>query len=75
MAKKPSEIPHPTYEQAIQRLEAIVAELEEGRLDLDSLVDKVREAGELVKYCRDRLRGVSTELDELLGKMEGTTEE
>lgn len=60
-----------TYEQAMQRLETIVAELEEGRLDLDTLVDKVKEAGELVKYCRDRLRGVSSDLDTLLEGMQG----
>ncbi len=72
MAKKsiPAQ-PHLTYEQALQRLEAIVNELEDGRLDLDALVDKVREAGELVRYCRDRLKGVSTELDQLIGGMEG----
>lgn len=75
MAKKPVPAPtHPTYEQALQRLEAIVRELEEGHLDLDALVDKVREAGELVRYCRDRLKGVSTELDELLGSMEDENE-
>lgn len=76
MAKQPTQLTQPpqfaqlTYEQAIHRLETIVAELEEGNLDLDALVDKVREAGELVKYCRDRLKGVSQDLDNLLGKMQ-----
>ena len=45
-----------TYTQAMQRLEAILAQLEEGSSNVDTLAELVREAAELVKFCRAKLR-------------------
>jgi exodeoxyribonuclease VII small subunit len=50
-----------TYTQAMQRLEAILAQLEEGSKSVDELSDLVKEAADLVKLCRIKLR--STESD------------
>lgn len=45
-----------TYAQAMERLEAILSQLEEGTTSVDALTDLVKEAAELVKFCRTKLR-------------------
>lgn len=44
------------YTQAMQRLELIVAQLEEGKKSVDELSDLVKEASELVNQCRKKLK-------------------
>lgn len=61
--------PAPTYSEAMARLQTLVEELESGRLDIDDMLGKVKEAEELVTYCRTRLRSVSGTLEELLDRM------
>jgi exodeoxyribonuclease VII small subunit len=51
-----------TYTQAMQRLEAILAQLEEGSSNVDTLADLVKEAAELVKFCRVKLRKTEDEV-------------
>lgn len=51
-----------TYTQAMQRLEAILAQLEEGSSNVDTLADLVKEAAELVKFCRTKLRKTEDEV-------------
>ncbi|MFC3415299.1 exodeoxyribonuclease VII small subunit [Algoriphagus hitonicola] len=49
------------YTDAMQRLELIVAQLEEGKKSVDELSELVKEASELVNLCREKLK--STEED------------
>lgn len=51
----------PTYNEAIARIEVILRELEEGKKGVDELSALVKEAAELVKYCKVKLK--STEDD------------
>ncbi len=51
-----------TYTQAMQRLEAILAQLEEGSSNVDTLADLVKEAAELIKFCRAKLRKTEDEV-------------
>ena len=51
-----------TYTEAMQRLEAILAHLEEGSSNVDTLADLVKEAAELVKFCRAKLRKTEDEV-------------
>ncbi len=51
-----------TYTEAMQRLEAILAQLEEGSSNVDTLADLVKEAAELVKFCREKLRKTEDEV-------------
>ena len=51
-----------TYTQAMQRLEAILAQLEEGSSNVDTLAELVKEATELVKFCRAKLRKTEDEV-------------
>lgn len=55
-----------TYEQAMKRLEQIVAKTESGEMDIDSLAANLKEAKELVAYCKERLTNVETEVKKCL---------
>jgi len=51
-----------TYTQAMQRLETILAQLEEGTATVDTLSELVKEAADLVKFCRKKLRNTEDEV-------------
>lgn len=51
-----------TYTQALQRLEAILSQLEEGNKSVDELSALVQEAAELVKYCKSKLKTTEEEI-------------
>ena len=51
-----------TYTQAMQRLETILAQLEEGTAKVDTLSELVKEAADLVKFCREKLRNTEDEV-------------
>jgi exodeoxyribonuclease VII small subunit len=51
-----------TYTQAMQRLEIILAQLEEGTATVDTLSELVKEAADLVKFCREKLRNTEDEV-------------
>lgn len=50
------------YTEAMQRLETILAQLEEGNKTVDELSSLVKEASELVKLCRIKLRTTEEEI-------------
>ena len=58
-----------TYTQAMQRLEAILAQLEEGSSNVDTLDELVKEAAELVKFCRAKLRKTEDEVQNAFEEM------
>ena len=54
------------YEEAIKNLESIVSMMESGKLDLDQLEEKLKEAQQLIKLCRDKLTKNDEEISKLL---------
>ncbi len=44
-----------TYEEAMQRLETLVAQIEKNEISLDDMAKRLQEAQQLMKYCRDCL--------------------
>lgn len=54
-----------TYEDAIKRLETMAVEMENGNVPIDQLATKLREAKELLSFCRDRLTKAQAEVKEL----------
>lgn len=54
------------YEEAIKNLESIVSMMESGKLDLDQLEEKLKEAQQLIKLCRDKLTKTDDEISKLL---------
>jgi len=56
-----------TYEAALQELEGLVARLESGQLPLDQLLTGYQRGAQLLKFCRDRLEAVESQIKVLEG--------
>lgn len=50
-----------TYKDAFARLQVLVEELEDGRIDLEQLAAKTKQANELIEVCSKKLRAVERE--------------
>ncbi len=59
-----------TYTEAITELENILAEIENNEPDVDELTAKVKRAAYLLRYCREKLRKASGEVNGILKNME-----
>lgn len=55
-----------TFEEATARLEAIVRRMEDGQLNLDEITSQLKEAKQLVKFCRDKLTKTEKEVNDIL---------
>jgi|GEM_PF-3738003 len=53
------------YDKGIARLEEIIREIEDNTLEVDVLVDRIKEAKEIAKKCKDVLFNVEDELKKL----------
>ncbi len=60
-----------TFEQAIEKLEAIVEELEQGDLTLEETIKKFEEGMELSKFCTDKLNQAEQKLKKLVKTEDG----
>ena len=58
-----------TYATAVSRLEEILQQVQNGNENIDSLYRLLKEADELIKFCRARLYEVDEEVKSLLGSM------
>lgn len=54
------------YEEAMNRLETIVQQMEEGELDIDSLTKQLTEAKKLIKLCEDKLTATNDKIEKIL---------
>lgn len=55
-----------TYAQATKRLEEIVELVERNEQDIDMLTDLLKEAKELIAFCKERLYKVDQSVKEIL---------
>ncbi|ABD70588.1 Exodeoxyribonuclease VII small subunit [Rhodoferax ferrireducens T118] len=51
-----------SFEAAQEELEQLVARLESGDLPLDQLLSQYQRGAELLKFCRDRLEAVESQI-------------
>jgi exodeoxyribonuclease VII small subunit len=58
-----------SYRESLARIREIVDEIESGELDLDVLSERVREASELLRYCRDHLTATDEQLKQTLAEL------
>jgi len=58
------------YEEAMKRLEEIVSLIEENKLDIDKTTDCLKEAQELIKFCREKLYATDLEVQKILAPQE-----
>ncbi|WP_294455464.1 exodeoxyribonuclease VII small subunit [uncultured Bacteroides sp.] len=63
-----------TYTEAMKKLEAIVAKIEGGELDIDQLGDSLKEAQKLIKFCKDKLYKADEEIRKMLDDSQGGEE-
>ncbi len=56
----------PTYEEALEELRTISEGMESGSFTMDEIPGKVRRAKELIELCRNKLKGIETEVSSLL---------
>jgi exodeoxyribonuclease VII small subunit len=56
-----------SYEAALQELEGLVDSLESGQLPLDQLLTGYQRGAQLLKFCRDKLEAVETQIKVLEG--------
>jgi exodeoxyribonuclease VII small subunit len=64
-----------SFEQAMQKLEEIVNELENGELTLDETVRKFEEGMKLADFCTEKLNQVEQKLKKLVKTDNGFQEE
>lgn len=55
-----------TYEKAMGQLEQIVRSVENNELDIDHLSEKLKEAQELIKLCKERLYKADEQVKQIL---------
>lgn len=55
----------PAFEEALEKLEALVASMESGDVPLSTLVEKFEEGSRLVKICEERLKEAELKIEKL----------
>jgi exodeoxyribonuclease VII small subunit len=59
-----------TYEQALTRIEEITGQIEAGEMNVDELAKQVKEASDLLKFCKSKLFETEQEIEKILKEME-----
>ena len=62
-AAKKVETTEPTFEVAMDRLEAIVEQMESGKMQLEELIVRYEEGMKLVKTCQERLASAEQRIE------------
>ncbi|MCS7164226.1 MAG: exodeoxyribonuclease VII small subunit [Thermodesulfovibrio sp.] len=59
-----------SYSKAIKEIEDILKYIESQEVDVDVLVEKVKRATELIRFCKNKLRVAEEELHKTLIELE-----
>jgi exodeoxyribonuclease VII small subunit len=59
-----------TYNKAIEKLQAIVEDIEKGEFDVDILSEKAKEATRLIKLCKEKLFKADEEVKKILEELD-----
>ncbi|MDU1891193.1 MAG: exodeoxyribonuclease VII small subunit [Dysgonomonas sp.] len=65
MAKKEQ-----TYGEAMKELQNIMHRIENEDLDVDILLEEVKKAANLIKFCKEKLQKTNIEIQQILDKIE-----
>ncbi|MEN9301711.1 MAG: hypothetical protein RL264_140 [Bacteroidota bacterium] len=60
------------YTAAFEELQLIVAEMEDGQINVDELSEKVKRAAVLIKICREKLYATESDVKGILKDLEET---
>ncbi len=55
-----------SYNEAVSEIETILQKIEEGKLDVDELAEKVSRVTDLLKICRDKLYFTEKQIGKIL---------
>ncbi len=55
-----------SYSEAVAEIESILQKIEEAKLDVDELAEKVKRVTDLLKICRDKLHNTETQIGGIL---------
>lgn len=55
-----------TYEQAVAHLQGIVSKIERGEMDVDSLANNLKDAKELLAFCKAKLTKAEHDVKKIL---------
>lgn len=61
------------FESALEQIEGIIENLEDGTANLQSSVDLYKKGSELIKYCQDKLTAVEQQI-KILNQDSGSLE-
>lgn len=53
------------YAKAMERLQEIAQDLEEGKISIDDLESVIKESKDLLAFCAQRLRQVEVQIEEV----------
>ena len=55
-----------SYTEAMKQLEEISRNISSGELDVDQLASKLKQAKELVEFCKQKLQAVEADVNQIL---------
>ena len=61
MTKKES-----SYRQSIEEIEAILAKIESGEIDLDNMAAEIKRAAKLLQSCKEKLLRTEQEIEKIM---------
>jgi exodeoxyribonuclease VII small subunit len=64
----------PTYGEALEELNRIVAAIEEDQFDLDELGGKVERAATLIRLCREKISSTEVQIQTIMEELDGDEE-
>ena len=62
-----------TFEEAMDKLEEIVSEMERGGIPLEDMMAKFEEGAKMAKYCQEKLSGLKKKMEILTRRPDGST--
>lgn len=71
-AKDATTSTEPSFEKSLERLEEIVAGMESGELDLDTMIRQFEEGQKLIALCQARLVEVERRVEALVKAADGS---
>jgi exodeoxyribonuclease VII small subunit len=57
-----------SYSEAVNEIEEILNQIENGELDVDELSEKVKRVTLLIKICKSKLKSTEEEINTILGE-------
>lgn len=60
----------PSFSQAIQELEQILARIEKEEVDIDQLAQELGRAAELIELCRSKLQRAEVEVAQIVERLD-----